>query len=149
VSQPVLSDPRSPTALRHWIFSWPRTSLLSFEWVVSAVSAVSACSSSKNATCMTSLGFRIGEWAGPIPVPNTSQLSEDDLKGGLGLTVTACRYQFSMSLVASILKPTSKATVRSPRFSSCASRAYLFNPSFLIGKSPAFVLTPTRDCATN
>jgi hypothetical protein len=52
VSQPVLKDPRSPSALRHWIANCPRT-LLELSAAAeesSCASSTSGCSSSRKAT---------------------------------------------------------------------------------------------------
>lgn len=144
-SMPVLREPRSPIALRHWMSSWPSINLLFVVCFISSV--VALCSSRRNATCITSRGLRMGECVRSFD-PKASQFKEVDLKGGLGTRFTAYDM-ISLHSTDYVDVLTSSATVLSPKFSNCASSAYLPNPSFLRGKSPAFVLTPTSDCATN
>jgi hypothetical protein len=82
VSHPVLREPLSPNALRHWIASWPKTLLLSSV----ASSSAPGWWSRRKATCTTSRGLNMGALG---PDGCISQFSDVDLRGGFGLTLTA------------------------------------------------------------
>lgn len=89
IKLPVVRNPFSPMAPRHSIDNWPRVARPSrFRSFCrpsrpSGRPPSSSCST-KNATCNTSRGFRVG---GADSFSLVSQLSDRDLKGALGFNL--------------------------------------------------------------
>lgn len=97
---PVVKNPLSPIELLHSIDNWPRTARLSRRMSFCSASKPSCWPSScstRNATCKTSRGFRVGgcdsDWSGR----SRSQFNDIALNGALGLRRVCYRISWVLA----------------------------------------------------
>jgi hypothetical protein len=92
---PVVRNPLSPMELLHSMDNWPSTVRPSLRMSLRRVSKPSCWPSScstRNATCNTSRGFKVGGGVSTWSGRSRSQFRDIALNGGLGLSRVCCPH---------------------------------------------------------